>query len=266
MPLSQRAPRAVCAALLACAAGGAAAQADLRWGLSAGLTDRHLTESTESRDRLVAERGPMARLQFDARLTLPGGGALRGEAEIAGGSLDYAGRTQAGVPLSTRSDHRDLSAGLQWRPLPAASWGEAWLTVRVLQQRRDIRSTASATGLLETSDLVLPGLRWSHAFQSGGWRWEPSVEWRASARHDLEVDYHGLFDTSDLKGGRRQETVLGLAVVPGDAPWQVSVEWQRARQVASPRQPLYRGGAPVGTVLQPRIAIDDLTLRVRRAF
>jgi len=42
--------------------------------------------------------------------------------------------------------------------------------------------------------------------------------------------------------------------------------WTHARQSASDRQALFRGGVLFGTVRQPRIEIDDVMLRVRRAF
>jgi hypothetical protein len=92
------------------------------------------------------------------------------------------------------------------------------------------------------------------------------VELRASVHHDLEIDYGGVFDASDLKGGRRREIVLGLDFAQAGSAWQWGIEWTRARQSASPSQTLYRGGIAVGSVRQPRVEIDDVTLRVRRAF
>jgi hypothetical protein len=44
------------------------------------------------------------------------------------------------------------------------------------------------------------------------------------------------------------------------------VEWTQARQSASPSQALTRAGAPAGTVRQPRLSIDDVSLRAVRAF
>jgi hypothetical protein len=82
----------------------------------------------------------------------------------------------------------------------------------------------------------------------------------------MEIDYGGLFDRSELTGGRRREFVLGVAASPSGSPWQWSAEWSCARQSASSRQTLYRGGAAVGTVRQPRVEIDDLSVRVRREF
>lgn len=257
---------ALCALGAAAAGAQAPAAADPGWGVSVGAVHRRLVERADNGNRLLTESGPMLRLALDGQLRLAGGGALRAAVGVTSGRLDYDGQTQAGVPITTDSSHRDLDFDLGWRPLAPAAWGEGWLVLHAVQQRRQIASTPTAGGLRETSILWMPGVRWSHAFAAGGWQWQPSVELRASVAHDLEVDYGGVFDTSDLEGGRRREVVLGLQATAAGSPWQWSLEWSHARQSASPRQVLYRGGAAVGTVRQPRIGIDDVSLRVRRAF
>lgn len=223
-------------------------------------------ERADNGARLVTESGWLPRLALDTQLRLAGGGALRAEIGVAAAGLDYEGRTQAGTPVASTSGHRDLDIEIGWQPLAPSAWGEAWLLVHGVQQRRQIASVGAVSGLRETSTLWMPGLRWTRAFEAGSWQWRPSVEVRASVRHSLEIDYGGLFDASDLKGGRRRELVLGLAAVPSGSPWEFSLEWARSRQSASPRQALYRGGVQVGTVRQPRIGIDDIHLQVRRAF
>lgn len=262
--------RSLAPALLALASGAAGAQAlaapDLSWGLSAGVQHRRLVERADNGNRLVEESGPLLRLAIDGTLRLQGGGALQAGAELAGGNLDYEGRTQVGVPLTTDARHREFALNLGWRPWALAAWGEAWLVLRTLQQRRDIASTATVTGLRETSTLVMPGVRWNGNLDAAGWRLRPSVELRTSAWHRLHVDYRGLFDAQDLDGGHRNELSLGLEASAAGSPWNWSLEWTRARQAASERATLSRGGAPVGTVRQPRIEIDDVMLRVRRAF
>jgi hypothetical protein len=84
-----------------------------------------------------------------------------------------------------------------------------------LQARRDIASSAQASGLKETSSLVLPGVRrCSPALaspQAGNARFQFEAQWRTSVRHRLEVDYLGVFDNSSLQGGRRSEIVLAWA-------------------------------------------------------
>lgn len=258
------------AAWLALGAGAACAQAAAepsdRWGVSAGVMQRRLVEGTDAGMRLVEESGPLLRLTLDGRLDLANGGALHAKVAAAAGTLDYEGRTQVGVPLATNSRHRDLEAGLAWRPLPTAAWGEGWLVLRSVQQRRRIVSTAAARGLAESSDLVMPGVRWSRAFDAAGWRWQPSLELSVSARHRLEVDFGGVFDDATIRGGRRREAVLDLQVAAPSSPWSFGLAWSRTRQSASSTQTLLRNGAAVGSVRQPRIEIDDLSLRVRRAF
>ena len=208
----------------------------------------------------------MLRLAAGRGFALANGGGLRVDLGVAGGELDYEGRTQSGEPLTTDTRHRDIDATLAWRPWPSASWGEAWLVLRAVQQRREIASTPTVGGLDETATLLLPGLRWSHAFNAGSWNWRPSLELRTSVWHRLDVDYRGVFDSQDLQGGRRNELVLGVEAAAAASPWSWSLEWTRARQRASERDTLHRGGVAIGTVVQPRIEIDDVMLRVRRAF
>jgi hypothetical protein len=262
--------RIVLAPALLTLAGAACAQtpaaSDWSWGASAGFAHRRLVERADDGSRLLQEAGPMLRLALDAQLRTAGGSAWRADVGVAGGNLDYGGQTQAGAPVSTSSRHRDIDVGMGFRPLPAANWGEGWLVLRVLHQRRKIASTATAGGLEETSTFWMPGLRWTHTLQPGSWRVRPSVELRASVHHDLEVDYGGVFDASSLKGGRRSELVLGVDFAQAGSPWEWSMAWTHSRQSASASQPLYRGGVSVGTVRQPRIEIDEIAARVRRAF
>jgi hypothetical protein len=247
-------------------AGGAAAAGPPTWGVAAGLQQRRLEERADDGTRILRESGTLLRLQADGQLALPGGGALRGEAGLAAAPLDYRGQTQAGAPFATTSTHRDVDATLLWRPLPPARWGEAWLEVQGVRQRRQIASTAAAAGLRETSTLWMAGLRWTGQFEAAGWQWQPWAEARASLRHRLAIDYGGAYDASSLTGGTRRTFVLGLAAAQAGSPWQWSVQWTAARQSASAWQPLSRGGAPAGRVRQPRIRIDDVAVLLRRAF
>jgi hypothetical protein len=262
--------RATAAALIAHAAAAVCAEApaprELSAEVSVGVLHRRLVERADDGRRLVQESGALLRLQASGALGLEGGGALQGAAAVASGSLDYRGQTQAGAPMNTDAGHRDLEYDLAWRPLAPAGWGQAWLVLHTVRQRRQIASTPAARGLRETAHLVMPGLRWSHAFDAAGWRLRPSVEARVSAWHRLDVDFGGVFDTSELKGGRRRELVLAIDASPAGSPWSIGLAWAHARQSASPVHALTRGGAPVGTVHQPRIEIDDVLLRATRAF
>lgn len=254
---------------LACVAGAgeAAAQtAASAWEASAGIVHRTLEERAQDGRRLVKESGPLLRLAVAGRLDLANGGALQGELAAAAGELDYDGHTQGGQRLATDTRHRDIEATLAWRPWPAASWGEAWLVLRAVQQRRDIASTPTVGGIAETSTLFMPGLRWTTGVQAASWTLRPSVEWRTSVHHEVDVDYRGVFDAQELDGGRRHELQLGVAASAAGSPWTWSLAWTRARQDASDSATLRRGGLAVGTVRQPRIEIDDVMLRVGRTF
>ena len=271
MRLTSSAQRGVAATALALSvlgsAGEAAAQAAVStWDVSAGAMHRRLVERADDGRQLVKETGPMLRLSLAGQVNLSSGGALRGELAAAGGELDYQGRTQGGVPLNTDSRHRDLEATLAWRPFAPANWGEGWIVLRTLQQRRQIASTPTVGGLDETATLVLPGIRWVGDFQAASWRLRPSFELRTSVHHSVDVDYRGVFDAQELDGGRRDELQLGVEASAAGSPWSWSLAWTRARQKASDTDTVRRAGVAVGTVRQPRIEIDDVMLSVRRSF
>jgi hypothetical protein len=255
-----------------CLAGSAAAAAEpgsVEWAASAGVRHRTLSEWSATGTKLLTEKGAMPHARLSAQLGAATGPAVAFEAGVAGADLDYRGQTQSGVPLTTTSRHTDLELGAHWRPFPAAAWGEAWLGLDWLQARRDIASSPIAGGLNEKSSLVLPGIRWrSAAFgvpHTGNAKFQLEAGWRVSARHRLEVDYLGVFDNSSFRGGRRTEITLGLNVATSDA-WQWGVEWSRARQSASNSVALFRAGALAGSVRQPRVKIDDLSLSLTRRF
>lgn len=258
----------VIAAGLALFAAGAHAQASApaaSWDVSAGLLQRHLVERADDGSRLVTESGPLLRLAIGGALDFAGGGRLRAEARITGGTLDYEAPRGAST-LTSDTRHRDMDFTLAWRPLAPAGWGEGWLVLRTARELRDIHGTATAGGLRETSTLVLPGVRWSREFAAAGWNWTPSLELRASLSHRLHVDYEGVFDNQDLHGGHRNEVALALAAGAPSSPWRWSLEWTHVRQQASDADTVHRGGVAVGAVHQPRIGIDDVMLRATRAF
>lgn len=263
-----RALRAGSAALVFVSACAGAQEASLTWSVGADLSHRRLTEESPTGARLVKESGPMARLRLGAQQQLDSGAAWGGGFALAGGDLDYDGVTQAGVPLSTASRHRDVELSAFWQPWPAASWGQAALALRWLHQRRDIASSGSVSGLDEMSSLWMPGVRYSSPAWAAGaaLRWQLEAEASISARHRLRVDYGGLFDGSALTGATRRELALRVHAFAAESPWRWTLEWTGSRQAASWPQALYRGGVAVGTVRQPRIAIDEVALRLTRSF
>lgn len=261
-------PLAFAPLLLALVAGSAGAQdaAAGPWSARAEVLHRTLRERDDAGRRLVTEDGAMLRLALDAHWPLANGGAVRGTASIAGGKLHYDGQDQSGAPLTTDSRETELGLTFSWRPFAPAAWGEGWLLLHAVQQRRNIASTPTAGGLRETSTLLMPGVRWSHGFAAAGWHWEPSVELRASVQHRVNVDFGGVFDEASFSGGRRWESEMALEASVPDSPWRWGIAWTHARQRASEVSTVSRAGSLAGTVRQPRISIDDVGVRVRRVF
>ena len=242
----------------------------IEWRASAAVLHRTLTESAPGSGRLLTEKGSLPRIQLSAQTTAQDASALSAEASFAQGRLDYEGRTQAAQPVSTATGHREAEVALLWRPLAPAGWGEVWLGLGWLNARRTIEPAALAGGLNETSSLALPGVRWLSPAWALPWKDSPvklqaEAQWRTSARHRLSVDYLGLYDASVLQGGRRNELSLRLALFNGET-WRWTAGWTRTEQRASPSATLYRAGAPVGTVHQPRLRIDDFSLSLGRRF
>lgn len=270
MILVPRALLAVTAATIAGASAGASVGGEppaAHW-VSAAVVHRQLQEESATGDRLLKETGPMLQLRLGMRHPLAAGGAVAAEAEVATGALDYDGRTQAGRPLQSTTDHRDAGLRLMWRPVPAQAWGEPWIVFGLHHNRRDIKGTAAATGLLESSSALLAGVRWQSPPHEAvpGWPMRLEVEALVSARHRLEVDFRGLYDATRLDGGRQRRAAVRLVAGAVNSPWEGSLEWSHLNQSASPSTSLRRGGVTVGTVRQPRLTIDDIALRITRRF
>ena len=261
-------PSTGAAAALAFACAAQAQPAPIEFTGSIGLVHRKLHERTDTGATLLTETGPMAQVQLLATRALASGGALGLRLTGTGGDLDYEGQTQAGVPLSTRTRQTEGAADVLWRPFAPAPWGEGWLTLGWLANRRDIRGTAFAGGLDETSAAVMTGIQWrSPGFALGpGWTARFDAEAQISLYHRLYVDYLGLLDNSTLDGGRKRLLSLRVSASPNDSPWQLGVEWSRLWQQPSAVEPVYRGGVLFGTVRQPELGIRDVTLRVSRRF
>ncbi|WBY00261.1 hypothetical protein PE066_12315 [Ramlibacter tataouinensis] len=237
---------------------------------SVGLMHRRLTERNALGGKLLTETGPMLQVQLEATRPLPDGAALAARAHLAAGDIDYDGRTQGGVPLATTTRQYEGGVDVLWRPHEPAAWGEAWLSLGWLANRRLIRGTPIAGGLDELSSATLAGVRWrSPAFTpAAGWTSRVEVEARTSLSHQLRVDYYGLLDRSRFEGARKQLWTLRLQAAPTDSPWQWGLEWSLLRQPASKAVPVSRGGMllPGTTVRQPELTSSDLVLRVGRRF
>lgn len=236
------------------------------WQWEAGPAWRTLVERDSAGARLLKESGPLARLRITARPSWAPAGRIEFSANAAYAALDYEGHTQGGAPLATRSHHTEGEGGVRWLPAQPYAWGTPSMSLDVLWFRRSIGATPGVSGLIETSTLWMPGVGWqSPAWRVAGRPFTASVSWRASADHRLHVDFAGLFDAASLQGGRRDEWRAALRTTTGGG-WSISLEASRARQAESAVAPLSRGGAPAGTVRQPRLAVTDVGLMVGRSF
>lgn len=264
------------AALAATAATGWAQVGSIDFTGSVGLSTRRLQERAGG-TTLLTEKGPVGVLQLQGTKGFEGGGAAAVRFTALGGDLDYDGRTQppASIPLGTRSRHLETGLDLLVRPHAPMAWGEAWLSLGWLGNRRDIRSTPLATGLLEDSSSVWAGLLWrGPQVPVAGWQLRPDVEGRISVWHRLDVDFRGArdpitllpYDSTSFDGARRRQVVLRLAGSKAESPWSWALEWSRISQGASGSAPLTAGGVLAGSVRQPELAIEDFGVRLSRRF
>jgi len=247
-----------------------AQEAPVEFTGTASLSHRKLVERTSAGANLLTERGPMAHLHLQAVRPLAEGHALGLRAHIGGAHLDYDGQTQAGVPLTTTTRQAEAGADLMWRPHAPAAWGEGWLTLGALANRRMIYSTPIAGGLDETSSAALVGVRWRSPAFAPVARWTANVEAeaRTSVWHRLDVDFHGLLDKTHFDAARKRMLTVRVLASPADSPWEWGLEWSGLWQPASRSASVARAGVPLAgtTVHQPELSMRDLTLRVGRRF
>lgn len=238
------------------------------WQWEATAEHRTLVERDAGGARLLKESGPLVGLRITARPAWAPVGRIEFSAALAHSRLDYDGRTQAGAPLTTHSRHDEAEIGLRWRPAQAFSWGVPFITFDGLRFRRAIEPTPTVGSLVETSTLWMPGVAWSSpswSLGTGDAVFGLRAQWRTSAHHHVQVDYAGLFDPSSLHGGRRDEASLA-AVVSTPSGWSLALKWSHARQSQSDTAIIYRSGIAAGTVVQPRITIDDVGLTLSHSF
>ncbi len=194
-----------------------------------------LLRSVAAVSLLCAAAGPAAALElalqaehwrYDARETAPSGfvlnrdsGVLRGGTlalhtavgawrpglalQALDGTLQYAGRTQIGLPLQTRT-------GLQWRraaltlapaaPLPLGPLAlQPQLALAHLRLDRAIAATALSLPTTETLQATTLGLGMTATWTVGTLAWQLGLDGRRPLRQRLEVDTFGVLDPYALR-------------------------------------------------------------------
>lgn len=235
------------------------------WSIGVAPVHRTLTEHTPAGARLLTERGTLGRVdvaaqprQWDRRLQLRGA--------LTQGRLDYAGQTQSGIPLNTTTRHTEGELGAHWRTLAAPAWGDLSVGADWLRMRRAVAAAPGAGALTETSSLLMPAVQWrSPSLGIGGVALQADARLRSSVVHRLRVHFHGAFDDTSIHGGRRNEASVGVSALFA-RDWLLGLSWSHARQKPSAEMTLARAGTWVGTVRQPELRIDDVTLRLSRNF
>lgn len=180
------------------------------------------------------------------------------EAAALRGTPGYAGLTQAGLPLATRTQLGwyeasarldrgfDVAPGLQF----AAGLGLQWRLID-----RAIQPTASSGALTERLDL-----RGWHAHLAAQWQaapaWHLSGWWRAErfTTAHLDVDAHGTFDPFGLSPADGRGRVWGLqATWQAEPAWAVNAGWSAThlRVGASAPRVVTQGGLPAGLASYP---------------
>ena len=233
--------------------------APFEWDLGVGAVHRSLREEGARGERLVREAGDLTQVEARARQ-----GPLGLKLRVAQGRLGYTGQTQSGLPLLTSTLHTEAELEAGWTVWPSPRWGDVSVSISQLAFRRGIASTPLAGGLTETSMLTLPGISW----RSPEWtplRLQVGAGLRGSVRHRFDVDFGGLYDTARMEGGHRNEAELQVTAQPLQG-WQFELGWRQAWQKASDDAPLSKDGAPVGSLRQPRIRMDDVSFSARYSF
>lgn len=256
--------------LVATACAAHAQWGALEWSASASVVQRKLVERTAAGSPLVTEEGPMGRVGLRVARPLANGGALEGQLSLTGGDLDYSGQMQlTGTPLFSTTRQFESEGDLAWRPLAQAAWGEGWLSLGWLDNRRSIRATTVTRPLYERSSALMAGAMWRSPGIGAvaGWDLAVEAEAKASLRHRVYVDFYGLLDPNrlTLRGGDKQLFKLRILAAAPASPWEWTVEWSRLSQDVSGTVAARGFGLPL-TVSQPELTIRDLSLRLARRF
>lgn len=228
--------------------------------VDAGVASHRLRERSAAGSTLVRETGLAPGLR--ARLAQPLGGAWIAQGALAAWATDadYDGRTQSGVPVTSRTGTTSLTAeaGLAWRPLDAAWRIEGALQVEHF--RRRIEGAAGAAGLDER--LTQPRVVLRAGWDGAAWMLRGGAIWGPRAPLSVRFDER-LFDPVTLRSGRARGLVLEASYALA-APWRIGIDAEALDVGRSLDAALTRGASVVGGVAQPRWRRDHLALVLQR--
>jgi hypothetical protein len=199
-----------------------------------------------------------------------GGGRLRAGVDTAAGRvgltlvqadgvLDYRGRTQLGLPLTTRTRLGLQRAALQAQP--ALQWPlaggmlAAEVGIERIELDRQIEATGRSGSLRERLqlDLVLAGLDWQVALPRAAVA-SLALQWRQPWSSRLVVDSAGALDTFSLaprhQGWPALQAALRWPLGPG-LSLHLALQHEALRAGPSPSQLVTLQGRPAGVSAYP---------------
>lgn len=214
------------------------------------LADRHDSrELLDDRFVFNRESGTLPGWWVQLERADDDGGHLAVQWRQSEGRLDYAGYTQAGLPLQTRTRLRRQQLRLD---LPGVATAVPWRGLRLtlaagplldaLREVRAIQPTPRSLPLTETLDSLLLGA-WGQLRLQAGPQLTLGLEARAlrPLHQTLEVDSHGLLDTHVLR-----PSAAGAATLSWRLTWQADPHW--AVELAHEREYRRIGTAPAVAV------------------
>jgi hypothetical protein len=232
---------------------------------SVGTERSRLTEVSSSGRQLVKESGTLR--TFGIGASMPCAGWLwAGHFQLAAGSRDYAGQSQAGAPVQSSSDIRRNRVQLQaLRPVtPALALGAQldWTSLD-----RNIAGAGMVQGYPEQyrymqaalgARYVLPDVA---GMQLGAEAW---LGGGPGGHVDVQLP---ATDAARMKLGASRWASLGLTLASAeaspDAPgwaWRLRLDWRKDVTRAGVAQALYSNGFLVGGAVQPKFSQTALGL------
>ena len=242
--------------------------------LGATLIHYDFEEFDDNDAALVREKGALPGLRSGLAKSF-NDWFIQGDLQYFKGDIRYDGQTQAGTPITTRTDEQILDISL----LSGYQFTSLWNIDPTLYAgfgyrywERDIRSTATAAGLSETYTwwYGIVGLE-GNLYRGAKTHFKIDLRITRTVNPEIEVDFNNIFDDARLELGER----FGLRF---SMPFHVSAfentdfsltpffeYWELGR---SSTEELLRQGKVIGTIFEPRseTRILGIAIVLNRAF